>query len=196
MFGLADREDGVGGDGWAGACAGGGRAAVGVGGSTDREAGSCKRAADQRALQERASVDSPMLRCVNAVHTRPHPRACAGCGVWVRGPARRGWPDRSRMRSGDARQLRTAGRRGHGVAAGGQSRRLAADADQLPRRAGAGSQRDQRRRLPDGRTQRPPGPVLARGRCELRAVARVRRRRACDRARAAAGRTLGAEPAR
>ena len=130
------------------------------------------------------------------VHARSRPRA--GAGPWS--GARR--PDRHRrgavgadVRPREHRQLRSPGRRRNGIAPAGQSRRLAADADQLPRRSRQGSDRPvsvggSRSGAHAGRLAR----LLAGRRGELPASAAVRRRRAGDRARA--GCAIGGRVAR
>ena len=88
----------------------------------DREPGAGEHAAgDQPALQERASIDSPMLLWIDVLHARSHPRAGRGrCGWGLAAaeppPARPG----PALHSRGTEQLRPAGRIRDGLAAAGQ----------------------------------------------------------------------------
>ena len=115
-------------------------AAVGVGRGADRE---------PRAREGPPAISPPfrnvrrstLLCCAASMLSMRAlilgPAVVAGLGLVA--PAAVAGADGPGVRSGDARQLGAAGRLGDRLAAGRQPRRLAADADQLPRRARAAS---------------------------------------------------------
>ncbi len=158
--------------------------AVGLGERLDAEAGAGEHAAgDRAALEERPAINSHILLRVHAVDACSRPGAVAG--PWSGGCR----PDRHRrsavsayVRPHEHRQLCSAGRRHNSIAPAGQSRRIASDADQLPRRVRQRSDDPERRRIAQRHAFRAAGRLLPGRRCELPAGSSLRRRRARDRA--------------